>query len=303
MCANIFWGYSWSHTKYSSFEDFKIYCCLKESQEKRDWEHCYDSPYDDHEWLEGIISDRRDYYREKDLILRSIHDVNHRIDELNQLRSSMEGEVGDNIPYKCIGVLRSYISCNLDLFIIKSKRSYLHYLDRHDCEKCYHAPEIVYQGIKEWEMYYSNSFRKFQTHEDMVCGVVERNKELFFLVTTSEKFFEITPDKLKYNISTNRIGGMCIYNDLVCMTDEMTQLYHYEGKGIGRFLSKTHQLLLSIPRYIRDGDGWYIQDRVIEDSAVMVLKLLDAGYRLEDDKGNMLTKATVSRAVLIGKTK
>ena len=298
-----------------------MYCKVKKNAEntKGNWDYCYGNFYEDHQWLEDVISNRRHYKWEVFSILRKIKNVDDRIEELFELRIGFDGETVDNIPYKCIGVLRSYISCNLDSFIIGNRRSGVHLLDRHDCERCYYAPEMDFQGIKEWDSYYSNSVRKYQTHEAMVCGVVIENeppqyslsaagvnqlqtypaRTLLFLITTSKEFFEVTPSQLRCLALNNMVGGVCICEGLVCLTEEMIRLCHCEGKGIGRFFRKKRELYLFIPRYVKDSKGWYIENRIICNSSTIALELLDAGFRLEDDKGNKLTRATVALATLI----
>ena len=313
-------GYSsWEHTDYASSRGLKMYCDPKKRKEKvSSFPYYFESPYDGHKWVNRLISEQQEYnqkFDELDMLYQEAlgderyEDADTLCEEISSLNSEYSEEVTSRdfiLEYK--GVFRSDISHYLDLFIIGRGSEY-HFLYKEDYDKFCGEFQVAYQGGRDWDDYHDNSdysTRKLETHKYMVCGFALEDNKLSFIVSAPGGLISIAPAELRLLVIFNAVGGLCIHGGSIGLTSGMRRLHHYRGKGIGKFTRTGQTLYLPLHQYSKSGKKWYMDKWFAKDddfpsvigSVAVAADLVSAGFLVEDDNGNKLSKAALSRVAL-----
>lgn len=301
---------------YSSWEGPDMYRDSEWYEEKvSSFPYDFESPYDGHNWLNEII-DRKPEWDQ---------DIQKLEEEYQEALENGEDEYAEDLEYniECYkrtvnsdtilgyaGVFRSDISHNLDLFIIGRGLEEYRFLYKKDCDRYYDEFEMDYQGMRGWEVYHQDTLddttRKLETHKYMVCGFALEDNKLSFIVSAPGGLISIAPTELRLLVIFNAVGGLCIHDGLIGLTGGMRRLHRYQGKGIGKFTRTEQTLYLPLHQYSKSGKKWYMSKWFAKDddflsiigSVAVAADLVSAGFLVEDDNGNKLSKAALSRVAL-----
>jgi len=279
-------GYSsWEHWGYGKHRGF--YSCkdlrkFKESIER--YSFGFESPYNGHLWVQYAQEQEDEYNNSND-------------DDMY----SSGCNFGKNVTY--VGVLRSDISRNLDLYVVKYENRF-HVLMEKDYDRCVSKCWVIEQGpTEDYDDYYDNSdntIRKLETHGYMVCGFGVDDDKPFFMLASRYGVIYVSPAELRLMVAFNAVGGLCIHNNSVYLTSAMRRVYGCKGAEFGQYSLTTGKLTLPLPRYLKDEDGWYMKNESFYTyvEASTVYELLSAGIKVNAEDGHKLTKAALAKNVI-----
>jgi len=200
----------------------------------------------------------------------------------------LDDECSNRSAYICVDVFRSDISCGLDLYVLEQYGVNI-------------TEEDYYRYINPVEDSDTNSHtvRKLETHDYMVCGYGVDDDKLFFMLASRYGVIHVSPAELRLLVIFNAVGGLCIRNNLVCLTSAMQKVYGYEGFGVGQYSPESISLRLILPGYEKCNGEWYMNDSCYWFiQTPTVCELLSAGFRIDTDNGDKLTKAALARSVI-----
>ncbi len=79
----------------------------------------------------------------------------------------------------------------------------------------------------------------------------------------------------------------------------MQRVYGYEGAGIGQYSFTDRWLTLPLPGYMKHKEEWDMNtNKSLTRTAPIVCELLSAGFRIDTNNGDKLTKADLARSLI-----
>lgn len=290
-------GYStWEHWEHDKHLDF--FSCKDLKRIREDISHY---PL---EWLSGSFTGRHWMY------LKQEHPESYDYVDEDRDMSSFDDFIYVNITY--VGVFRSDISHNLDLYVVKLRDSHSVLMEE-AYNNCVNQWKVMLQGPTEnCDDLYDNkdyTVRELETHDYMVCGYGADDDKPFFMLASDYGIIPVSPAELRLLVIFNAVGGLCIRNNLVCLTSAMQKVYGYEGIGVGQYSFAIGGLWLPLPEYMRFKEEGYKEEWCMETTAsyvrslfispdLIVYELLSAGFWIDTDNGDKLTKAALARHMI-----